>query len=234
MTVPDDAIGPEEPWEAEIGALLGAMPAVDPPDGFLAAAVNHRPLHAGRIMAGLLVATAAAVAIALGLSSPSLVVPELDAMTQRHLAAQTDLPSPDGAVDADGEPAASELTADFLAARLADFEKVAVVDDDRPGHTVYRDQDGDAFSVFVQPGAVDWDGLERGVLTEIGGTRVWLDDERTATIVQVGGETVTIVGFPTDEIERLIADVPVDSRSLTDRATELASTIVSQLGLPSD
>ncbi|MCP4222649.1 MAG: hypothetical protein GY773_04830 [Actinomycetia bacterium] len=52
-------LDPEEPWEAEIGALLGGLPMVEPPEGFLAAAMDHRPLRGGRTLVGL----AAAVVI---------------------------------------------------------------------------------------------------------------------------------------------------------------------------
>lgn len=44
----------EEPWERDVAAALGRLPAVEPPTGFLERAVDHRPLHAGRVLAVLL------------------------------------------------------------------------------------------------------------------------------------------------------------------------------------
>jgi len=234
VTASGDPRASEEPWEAEIGALLGALPPVDPPDGFLAAALNHRPLYAGRTMAGLLAATAAAVVLALGVgvSNPSVVLPELDAMTQRHLAAQADLGPRDEPAAPDGGAAEAELTAGFLASRLGGYELVHVVETDELHQSIYRGRDGAAFSVFVEAGAVDWVGLPLEGLTDIGGTRAWSDPDREATIVQLGDETVTIVGFPLDEIGTLLTDVPDEARSFADRAQELVTSIVAHLGYP--
>lgn len=60
----DHGIGPEEPWEAEISGMLRGLPPVEPPAGFIEAAIDHRPLHAGRTMAALALASLVAVIVA--------------------------------------------------------------------------------------------------------------------------------------------------------------------------
>ncbi|MEZ5342719.1 MAG: hypothetical protein R2706_15125 [Acidimicrobiales bacterium] len=76
----------EEPWEHEIQQLLGSLPAVRPPEGFIAQALDHRPLFAGRIGLGLSVAAAGTLAACLtaGVFGPRHVVPELASMTKQH------------------------------------------------------------------------------------------------------------------------------------------------------
>ncbi|MEM9132884.1 MAG: hypothetical protein AAF962_06000 [Actinomycetota bacterium] len=61
---PDPALQPDEPWEHEVAAALRGMPEIEPPVGFIDRAVDHRPLHAGRMAAAL----AAVALVALGAS----------------------------------------------------------------------------------------------------------------------------------------------------------------------
>ena len=60
----DPALQPDEPWEDEVAAALRGLPTIEPPAGFIDRAVDHRPLHAGRLAAGL----AAVALVALGAS----------------------------------------------------------------------------------------------------------------------------------------------------------------------
>jgi hypothetical protein len=63
---PDEGLEPEEPWEAEVGSLLGRLPMVEPPEGFMAAALDHRPLRGGRTLLSLVALVVAAVAAVVG------------------------------------------------------------------------------------------------------------------------------------------------------------------------
>ena len=87
------AVGlPEEPWEADVGALLGALPPVDPPEGFIASALDHRPLYAGRIVVGLLGGFAAMVVLAFVVTtSDESDVGRREPVSGRPLTAQTGL-----------------------------------------------------------------------------------------------------------------------------------------------
>ena len=78
----------EEAWEADIGAMLGALPVVDPPEGFIAAALDHRPLGAIRTLAALLVGVVVAVGASLVVGAGGgRIIPEIDDLSQRHLTA---------------------------------------------------------------------------------------------------------------------------------------------------
>lgn len=74
---------PDEPWEAEISHLLSGLAPVDPPPGFIDQAIDHRPLFAGRALAGLLAAAAVVfgASFALGAFGQPRVVPELSTLT---------------------------------------------------------------------------------------------------------------------------------------------------------
>ncbi len=61
---PDPSLQPDEPWERDVAAALRGLPPVEPPVGFIDRAVDHRPLHAGRLAAVL----AAVALVGLGAS----------------------------------------------------------------------------------------------------------------------------------------------------------------------
>lgn len=61
----------EEEWEADISALLGSLPLVEPPPGTIEMALNHRPLYAGRTMISLAVVSGLALMLWLGLGLKS-------------------------------------------------------------------------------------------------------------------------------------------------------------------
>ena len=63
---PEESWGAEEPWEAEVGALLGRLPMVEPPEGFLVGALDHRPLRGGRTLVGLVALVLIAVVAVVG------------------------------------------------------------------------------------------------------------------------------------------------------------------------
>lgn len=53
----------EEPWEFQIAGMLGSLAPVEPPDGFLTRAVDHRPRFAGRTLVGLGLSSVVLVAV---------------------------------------------------------------------------------------------------------------------------------------------------------------------------
>ena len=85
MTLDGGAGLGEEPWEAEIGALLGGLPPVDPPEGFIDSALRHRPLHAGRILVGLAVLSIVALVgtVGSGVVGRAEVTPPIDERAAR-------------------------------------------------------------------------------------------------------------------------------------------------------
>ena len=74
---------PEEPWEDEIAGLLGGLAMVDPPAGFIDRAIDHRPLFAGRMVAGLALAAVVVFGgtFALGAFGQPRLVPDLGTLT---------------------------------------------------------------------------------------------------------------------------------------------------------
>lgn len=79
----DDGLFPDEPWESEISQLLSGLAPVEPPPGFIEQAIDHRPLFAGRALAGLSVAAGVlfAASYAFGAFGQPRLVPELSTLT---------------------------------------------------------------------------------------------------------------------------------------------------------
>ncbi len=96
-----DDLGPEEPWEAEIGALLGGLPMVEPPEGFLTAAMDHRPLRGGRTLLGL---AAAVVIVGAGVVSADLVDRTVISTDLDTVAATLEVDTVEGVVGGDSGP----------------------------------------------------------------------------------------------------------------------------------
>ena len=69
----DDPLQPEEPWEHNVAAALRGLPIVEPPAGFIDAAVDHRPLHAGRFASALVAVALVGLgaSLSIGAESPS-------------------------------------------------------------------------------------------------------------------------------------------------------------------
>ena len=236
MNTYDETVGPEEPWEAEIGAMLAGLPSVDPPDGFIASALNHRPLYSGRIMAGLLafLVVAAGAGLAFDSSNGSLVAPEIEQLAQRHLQAEARLTTGGGD---DGGSSSNDPENDSAGESMSfmpsGYEQTATINANDLRQAVFA-REGEAISVFVQDGEVDWDALPVDGHTLVGGNRAWVDGDRSVTVVQAGDEAITIVGLASGEVSQLISDLPDENESLGDRADKLVSTLVAQLGFPTD
>jgi len=215
----------EEPWEAEIGALLGRLPSVDPPEGFIDAALRHRPLHSGRILSGLAALTVATVAGAVltGAAGRTDVAPPVDELAARHATIVRAGVFPGGPLDR-LDPAAEgpvELPRGFRLAGDVEAEDIR--------QAVYARGD-ESVSVFVQEGRISWDALPAGGSTEIGGRRAWVDPARRLTVIETGERIVTIVGLGSDDVADVLAGVRGEEPSTLDRIHDLAEAIVIQLG----
>ena len=214
----------EEPWEAEVGVMLGRLPDVEPPAGFLDAAIDHRPLHAGRTLGALLLATIALIALvsATGVIERSAVVPPIDELVVRHdLAARAGLPA-----DGDGP---AETGAGSPLALPDGFQHEGELAAEDLGQAISARGD-ESVSVFLQAGPVAWSSLPDDRLTELGGLPAWVDAERRIAVIETGESTVTVVGLAPGELDRILRDVPRPSSSLGVRIEALAEAVAEAFG----
>ena len=217
----------EEPWEAEIGQLLGGLPSIDPPDGFIDRALDHRPLHAGRIVLGLMaVALASLVAVtATGTVGRGVVAPELAVLSERH-----DAVTAGSGTGLDLPPASASIE---TGVRMpAGFERTGDYAGDDLEFAIYQ-RGSESVSVAVQDGRVDWDALPPGGLTTMEGQRAWVDRDLMIVIVEADSSAVTIIGLSAEEVASVLATVPRREPSTYDRLEETVSAIVGQFGFPS-
>jgi hypothetical protein len=229
-----DDLAPEEPWEGEISALLGAMPAVDPPEGFVAEALDHRPLHAGRTVAGLVLATivVAMLSATSGLINHAAAIPEIAMLTSRHSAAQAGVAGSGAGVEAEPGDGGSQPPVS-----LPDtYHREATIEADDLRQAVYS-REGETVSVFVQDGKVDWEALPDAGRVRIADEPAWVDEAGQVTVLEAGEQAVTIVGLPPEEVAALIAALPPDEppgpgRSLYERSVDVATKMAEQLGFP--
>jgi hypothetical protein len=235
-----DRLDPEEPWEAEIGALLAGMPAVEPPDGFIAAAVDHRPLHARRTLLSLVLATAVVILASelAGLVDGQASIPEIGLLTSRHSSAQANLLSSEaedgpagegaagqGAAGVDGTEASSPISLP------AAYRREAMIEVDDLRQAVYS-RGGETVSVFVQAGRVDWEALPASGRVSIADQPAWVDESLQVTVLEAGDQTVTIVGLPPGEVAEMIEALPPERLPLSEWGLELAGELAEQLGFP--
>ncbi len=216
---------PEEDWESDISALLGGLPNVAPPDGFITEALDHRPLHAGRLVAGLGAAVFVAFGVAIGLGGfgQSSVVPELSALNAQHAAASAGGLGT-ASYDSDDESAddAVEVAPNLdLQARIVREEDLR--------QAVY-DVGGDQVSIFSQPGVVDFDELPSGTIITIEGVTAWEAADDNVVVLQTADYAVTIIGLEPAEVERAIADIPGQGTAAA--VGRLVNEFTSQLGFP--
>lgn len=215
----------EEPWEAELGARLRRLPMVEPPDGFIEAAIDHRPLHAGRILAGLVALTLALVAVVgAGVVERAGVVPPIDELLVQHDATARAGLSADAVSSEEAAP-----TIDNPVALPEGFEPSGTIAVENLRQAVYARGD-EPVSVFVQDGRVDWSGLPQGGLTELGGLPAWVDGERRIAVIEAGASTVTVVGLAPEELRRTLEDTPRASPGLRKRIGDLAEAVVELFG----
>ena len=216
----------EEPWESEIGAMLRGLPDVEPPSGFFDAALDHRPLYGGRLMAGLFVLSAVAVvlAVATGAAGRSRISPEIDELASRHTVAV------EAGIFGLGD---SELDYRITTPvdMPADFERSRNIAAEDLRQAVYSRGD-ESVSVFVQPGQVNWEALSPDGQTQIDGLQAWVDRNRAITVVEIADDVVTIVGLPVDDVDDVLAEVPRTGPTVGQRLHDLIGAVTGQLGYP--
>ncbi len=227
-------LGAEEPWEAEIGALLGRLPMVDPPDGFIDRAIDRRPLHAGRTLSLLSLLTVAlfGLAVATDAVGRRTVVPPIDELVARHdLAARAGVPDQTGQADDETEGADGPTLADRSGPLdlPEGFRAAATVDAEDIRQAIYGRGD-ESVSIFVQDGRVAWSALSEDHLTELGGLRAWVDAERRVAVLEADGSTVTVIGLAPDELDDTLGRVGTDVERWWDRLSGLAEAVVVPLG----
>lgn len=224
----------EEAWEAEVTDLLGGLPFVDPPPGLIDDALNHRPLHAGRTLAGLGVMASLALGAFIGFGDVDFggvdgdfVVPPVADLVAQHDAtsgddvAGSDLLNPalgftigSGSDAVKIEPIPEDDASN--AASLPDgFERQATFAGAELEQQLFASADG-AASIFIQPGSVDFDQLSADGRTSIEGVAAWTDPSTDTVVVQAADATVTIVGLSEAEVATVVqsldrADSFVDS-----------------------
>lgn len=233
----DRHIEPEEDWEASISAMLSGLGPVDPPDGFIASAINHRPLYAGRATLGLgsLALFTLALAVGMGGLRSTGVVPQVESLAEQHSLVAASFFSP---FQGESLPTTDDGNPDDLIARLpkmklpsglepkaffegADFQQ-ALFSGSEAGN--------DAVSIFHQRGLVDFSKLPAEGLQMIEDVPAWVDTEQSITVLQAKDEAVTIVGLSPDEVADVVRSVP--RPNLGDKLTEAINTITSHLGFP--
>lgn len=220
-------IGPnEEPWEADIGAMLRGLPQVEPPDGFIDQALDHRPLWAGRTTGALALASVVAVVaiVVSGADARTTVSPQIDELAQRHTTVQAGVLG----------PATDELDfrIDSPVALPEGFERTLNLAAEDLQQAVYNRDDDTSVSVFVQDGSVQWESLDQDGLASIDGQQAWIDEEQEVVVVEAAGSTVVIVGLSPDEVGEVLATVPPADRSFGARLGELVDVVTRQLGFP--
>ena len=230
-SLPVSELPPEEGWEADVGSLLGALPEVEPPEGFIAAALDHRPLGALRTLVALGVAVLVAVAASLAVGSGGGIIPALDDLNARHAAASSRLGATGG--EADPGPSVGGATAGPTESLESHgYEQAELIDADDLRQAVFA-RDGEVVSVFELDGEqLAWSELPAGDRTVVGENEAWVDEERAMTIVETGDGIVAIVGLAPGDVAAIIDDLPASEPSLGDRAEALAASLAGQLGFP--
>ncbi len=204
----------EEPWEAEIASMLGGLGPIDPPDGFLESAVDHRPAFSGRLLAGLTFAVLAFAAVGISTDWSAMstrITPELSALETSHRAF--------------GPESSDTPSSDALPPGVPDGFVVAEPADAGPwDHEVVERAPG-TVSVFRQAGSLNWDGLVDGRRSIVGTTEVWVTGSGSV-MFEHAGEVFVLVGLDADEF------APPPDRSVGERTVDFVEGLAEGLGHP--
>ena len=229
----------EEDWEAGIAGLLGGMPLVDPPEGFIETAVDHRPLYSGRsaLAASLVFVVAAVVIFGSGILGDDVVVPDLEALVDRHSATEASLFEtviPLGSTDEDRYVFEliedGPVTADTPLLLPNGFELEASFKGRDLEQAVFT-SGGDAVSVFQERGRVDFEHLVLEGLTKIDGVNAWSDPSRALVIFQSAESTVTIIGLQPEMMGEVAATLdPESDLSTWSKLGQRINRITRELG----
>ncbi len=217
---PDEFLA-EEAWEAEVTDLLGGLPFVDPPPGLIDDALNHRPLYAGRTLAGLAALAVLSLGAFVGLGDVDFggvdgdfVVPPVADLVAQHDATAGDVAGSDllnpalGFTIGSGNDAVQiepipDQDASNAASLPEGFERQATFAGSELEQQVFASTDG-AASIFIQPGSVDFDQLPAAGRTTIEGVAAWTDPSTDTVVVQAADATVTIVGLDAAEVATVV------------------------------
>ncbi len=236
-----DGTWAEEPWEAEVGALLSRLPAsIEPPSGFIARAVNRPPRHGWSILAGLVAASVLAIVLGVALDEQGPIAPAIDELAQAHLSASADRPDPgDPSGAAAGEGLVVQGHAPWLAPVVDGYELVAPAAGTDVPQARYERADA-TVSIFFLDDPVDWTALPADGHRTVDDVRAWVDADGSLAVVEVGGEAVAVAGADVDEV--LAAAMAADTdggrsaesgdRSFGERVDHLMADIVSHVGFP--
>lgn len=227
MTSPSAGPLPEEPWELEVGAMLGRLPEVEPPAGFIDAALDRPPQQGGRVLAVLAAATVVALAAASLVNSgaPASVVPPVDELLARHDVAARAAVTTDAVA---GEAGEDDPTVAQMIELPEGFQWAGGARGEGLGQSLYARGD-ESISVFVQDGPVDWVSLPGDRLTELQGLAAWVDADRKVAVMEVDGAAITIVGLSLADLRALPAGAD-GSGGEAGGAQEVVDTIVGRLG----
>ncbi len=227
--VSEEGVFEEEGWESEISTLLASLPLVEPPPGFLERAVDHRPLFALRGTVALLCgATLALFGVTqVGGLDRHEVVPPVDDLLQRHATAEVAMH--DGTLESGQGLVRGDDGASPPLSLPGSLEPQGHIQGGHQDQTLYAD-DGDAVSVFSQPGRVDWEELPSDGMETLGGVPAWVDPEQELVLVESADAAVTIVGLSPAELVGPLQTLPRRSRGAAAWLRETASAISAQLG----
>ena len=222
----------EEAWEAEVAALLGDLPPVEPPPGFLVRAIEHRPLFAGRTVLGLaaLASVAFVVTAGSGVFDPASVVPAVDSLAARHSDAAAGLSAGSNVVDTEYESV--EDAAGPPVSLPDDFKPNGEFATDELRQSVFATGDDEAISVFSQRGRIDWSKLPAGEIETVEGTRAWTDPVGEVAVFEAEDSAVTIVGMSAPDLATVLDGVSGSSSGLVDKARNVAVSLSAELGFP--
>ncbi len=234
----NDDLWEEEDWEHDIARLLGSLPEVEPPPGFLEAAIDHRPLHAGRAAVAAVGVTAAALigVVAFGVVGPGRAEFSLDWLTSRHAAVAAGLPSgasPSASISLDALMASDpsvemvDLSSDPLDLP-SDFEHEADLVTEDLRQAIYS-HGNEAVSVFEKPGRADFEALGPDGLRRFDGTEAWVDEGRQLMIVETQDSVVAVVGLKPAEMAEVLADARPRAENPLNATV---GALVAELGFP--
>ncbi len=227
----------EEDWEHDIAAMLGSLPDVEPPPGFIEATIDHRPRHGGRAALGAISLTSVALlgVAAFGVVGPGRAEFSLDWLTTRHAAvaagldgsSSTAVLSLDAVMASDPNVEMAEPSTDPLALP-SDYEHEADLLTEDLRQAVYSRGD-EAVSVFEQPGRADFEALGRDGIRNFDGVEAWVDEGRQLMIVETQDSVVAVVGLESDEMASVLADARPRPEGTFSAAV---GALMAQLGFP--
>lgn len=231
----------EEAWESDIQQLLDDLPMVDPPEGFIAQAIDHRPIFAGRsmVLAALVSILALALVSTTDLFAEETLVPDLEALLSRHSATEAGLL---GTVIPTGSDDGTENVFELLdngdavdrsgVVLPTEFEWEASFQVERLRQLVFAHGDGPV-SVFHEPGRVNFSELPREGLTDIEGVVAWSDPRRGVVVFQTPDSAVTIIGLSPAMLPQVASTMEAGSAlSLPERLGRRLNRVTSELGFP--